>query len=203
MGKNVIAIVGSYRRGGITDQSVQEILKAVRDRDGRVEIVDLRDTPIEFCTNCRRCTQNQNDLPRGRCVHQDAMNGILDRVDAADGIVLAAPINFFNCTALMRRFVERLIVYAYWPWDPPRWPKDRAAGKLTKRAVIATSTACPAWIGRLLFPSATKGLKAAARCMGAKVVDVLWFGMIPGRDNDRFSEKQRKRANRAGERLLS
>lgn len=58
MGQNIIAIVGSYRRGGITDQTVQEILKAVRDRGGQTEIVDLRDTPIEFCTNCRRCTQN-------------------------------------------------------------------------------------------------------------------------------------------------
>jgi len=201
-GKQVIVINGSYRRGGITDQTVEEILRAVRDGGGQAETIDLLDVPLEFCTNCRSCTQKPDALPRGRCIHNDAMAGILDRVDAAEGIVLASPINFYSCTALMRRFIERLVVYAYWPWGYPRGPKDRAAGKLTKRAVLATSTACPAILARLLVPSATKAMKAAARCMGARVVDTVWLGMIANAEKQRLTEQQRKRAYQAGIRLI-
>jgi multimeric flavodoxin WrbA len=202
MGKTVIAINGSYRRGGITDQTVEEILRAVRDNGGQAETIDLRDVPLEFCTNCRSCTQKPAPLPRGQCIHNDAMSGILDRVDAADKIVLASPINFYNCTALTRRFFERLVVYAYWPWGYPRGPKERSAGKLTKRAVLATSTACPAAIARRLIPSATKAMKAAARCMGARVVDTVWQGMIANAEKQRLTDKQRKRAYQAGEKLM-
>lgn len=202
MVKTVIAINGSYRRGGITDQTVEEILRAVRDRGGQAETIQLLDVPLEFCTNCRACTQKADSLPRGRCIHNDAMAGILDRVDAADGIVLASPINFYNCTALMRRFIERLVGYAYWPWGYPRGPKDRLAGKLTKHAVVATSTACPAGIARLLLPSATNAMKAAAKCMGARVVDTVWLGMIANAEKQQLTEQQRKRAYRAGLKLL-
>ena len=177
MGKTVIAIDGSYRRGRTTDQSVEEILRAVREGGGQAETIRLLDVPLEFCTNCRSCTQKPDKRPRGRCIHNDAMSGILDRVDAADGIVLASPINFYNCTSLMRRFIERLVVYAYWPWGTHGGPRDRAAGKL-KRAVLATSSACPAVIARLLIPSATKAMKAAARCIGARVVDTVWLGPV-------------------------
>ena len=53
---------------------------------------------------------------RGKCVHNDDMDEILRAVDAADAVVLAAPTNFFNVNALTRRFIERLVPYAYWPW---------------------------------------------------------------------------------------
>jgi hypothetical protein len=76
------------------------------------------------------------------------------------------------------------------------------AGKLTKRAVVATSTACPAIIGRLLIPGATKAMKVAARCMGARVVDTVWPGMIANSEKQRLSERQRQRAYRAGEKLI-
>jgi multimeric flavodoxin WrbA len=34
MARRVVAINGTYRKGGITDQLVEEVLRAVRDRGG-------------------------------------------------------------------------------------------------------------------------------------------------------------------------
>jgi len=41
------------------------------------------------------------------------------------------------------------------------------------RAVTVTSSACPAFIGRILMPGALSVLKKAARIMGAKAVKAL------------------------------
>jgi len=86
-----------------------------RKYGAETEKVYLVDKHIEFCRNCRMCTQEKDVGRRGKCVHDDDMAEILGKVDAADGLVLAAPTNFSNVNALTRRFMERLIVYGYWP----------------------------------------------------------------------------------------
>jgi multimeric flavodoxin WrbA len=44
------------------------------------------------------------------------MGAILDEIAASDAVVLASPMNFWTVTALMKRFIERLVCFAYWPW---------------------------------------------------------------------------------------
>ncbi len=53
----VTAIVATYRKGGMIDSAVAEILAAAREEGAEVERIDLIDKHIEFCTNCRACTQ--------------------------------------------------------------------------------------------------------------------------------------------------
>jgi len=52
----VTAIVGSYRKGGIVDSVIDEILSSAREEGAEVSKIYLIDRHIEFCTNCRRCT---------------------------------------------------------------------------------------------------------------------------------------------------
>lgn len=161
MSKKIIAIVGTYRKGKTIDTVVDELLRAAQQQSCQTEKIFLLDKHIEFCTNCRNCTQ-QAGIIRGDCVISDDMKQILDKIDSADGIVLAAPINWFNITALMKRFVERLLPYGYWPWNITI-PKGRIK-KLTKKAVIITSSGCPEWLGRIIFRNTFFTLKSAARC---------------------------------------
>ena len=56
MMNKILAIDGSYRDDGITDQAINALARAMTDRGAEVEIVLLRDYPIEFCLNCRECT---------------------------------------------------------------------------------------------------------------------------------------------------
>jgi len=172
MARKIIAIVGSYRRDGIIEHAVETILRAAAEKGAETEKVRLIESHIEFCRNCRTCTQ-QEGPQRGTCVQADEMDGILKKIEAADGLVLASPVNFFGVTAVMQRFIERLVCYAFWPWGKPApavQVKDRGI-----KAVLVTSSAMPAGLGRI-FTRSLGGLKRAAQTLGAKPVGTLFIG---------------------------
>lgn len=169
----IAAIVGSYRKGGIIDQAVDQMLDAAGEAGAEVTKIYLVDTNLEFCTNCRVCTQ-QAGAARGICPIMDEMSAVLDRLENSDAIVLASPVNFGTVTAIMKRFIERLACYAYWPWGKPA-PEARKQNA-TKRAVLVASCAAPAFLARLMTPMA-KLLKKAAAIMGARTVGILFIGL--------------------------
>jgi multimeric flavodoxin WrbA len=198
MPKTIVAIVGSYRKGGVVDAVVDEILRAAQDSGVQTSKIYLIDKHIEFCTNCRVCAQNPGKV-RGNCRHNDDMVPILDQVDFADGLVIASPVNFYNITAVTRRFMERLIVYGYWPWGTGA-PKFRIA-KSGKKAVIVTSSAAPAFIGKFFFIPAVTALRAIAQCFGAAVIAKLYFGMVAQQPDSTLNQKDLARAYNAGIKL--
>ena len=142
----ILAINGSYRNGGVTDQAVDRMLDRARELGADVEQIHLRDHPIEFCRNCRECMQQPGDDP-GKCVLGDGMSEIVARIESADGYILAAPTNFSSVTALFKRFSERLSVYGYWPWGKAA-PTFRKAKLPKKPTVLISSCAAPGLLGR-------------------------------------------------------
>jgi multimeric flavodoxin WrbA len=197
MAKRIIAIVGSYRRDGIVERAVDEILRAAAERGAAAEKILLTDRRIEFCRNCRKCTQ-QAGSERGICVQQDDMTDVLNRIEAADGLVLASPVNFFGVTALMQRFIERLVCYAFWPWGkagPALRVKDRGL-----KAVLVTSSAMPAALGRI-FTRSLAGLKRAAQTLGAKPMGTLFIGTAALQEKQDLPKATLDRARKLGSEL--
>jgi multimeric flavodoxin WrbA len=172
MAKKIVAIVGSYRRDGTIERAVDAILQAAAEKGAETERIRLIESRIEFCRNCRKCTQLEG-LQRGACVQPDDMDDILKKIEAADGLVLASPVNFFGVTAVTQRFMERLVCYAYWPWGKPG-PVTRVKDRGIK-AVLVTSSAMPAALGRI-FTRSLGGLKRAAKTLGAKPAGTLFIG---------------------------
>lgn len=202
MARKIVAIVGTYRRGRIIDTAVAELLAGAQEHGAETQTIHLLDKRVEFCTNCRNCTQEKDVGRRGKCVQNDDMEEILQAIDAADAVVLAAPTNSFNANALTRRFIERLLPYAYWPRGARSGPKWRTA-KPDKIAVTVTATACPAFIGRIVMPGARRALKVAAQALGARVIQSLHFDCLGETPESPLSDKARCRARRAGARLAS
>jgi multimeric flavodoxin WrbA len=198
MSKTIVAIIGTYRKAGVIDTAVDEILRAAQADGAQTSKIYLIDKRIEFCTNCRACTQ-QPGPARGTCPLDDDMAEILDRLDSADALVIASPMNFYNVTAVTRKFMERLTVYAYWPWGP-NIPKFRVT-KRDKKAVLVTASAAPAWFGKLFYRQALGALKAIAQCLGAKVVVRLYFGLVAQQPNSTLNKKDLVRAYNAGVKL--
>lgn len=194
----ITAIVGSYRKGGVVDQLVDELLAAAREAGGEAEKLYLLDTHIEFCTNCRLCTQQEGGA-RGICPVADQMARVLDLVERSDALVLASPMNFWSVTALMKRFVERLVCYAYWPWGAAA-PKPRSR-QLPRRAVLVVASAAPAVVARLLTPM-LKTMKQAAQLLGARTVGVLWVGLAARSERQEPGERARDKARRLGRKLV-
>ena len=198
MSQRVLAILGSYRPGHTIDRAAQAVLDGARERGAEVEVVQLRDCPIAFCTNCRACTQAPGAAP-GKCPLDDAMADLIARIERADALVLAAPVNFFAVNALFKRFMERLVGYAYWPWGkagPHLRRKQR-----NKRAVLLTSTAMPGLMARFTT-SAMKSLTMTAKTVGARPVGKLYLGMVAQRTDEPLAGRMGRRARQLGARLV-
>jgi len=171
----ILAINGSYRDNGITDQGVEALVNALELAGADVDLILLREHPIEFCLNCRECTQMPGDSP-GICVHNDEMKDLIKKIEQADAYIFASPTNFGSVTAIFKRFMERLVVYAYWPWDK-NYPELRKRNVQKKKAVLVSSCAAPGIIGRLMF-GIRKQLKITAQTVGADTVGTLFTGLI-------------------------
>ncbi len=194
----VTAIIGSYRKGGIIDQAVDEILTAARDKGAETAKIHLLDKHIEFCRNCRACTQ-QEGPNRGKCPLDDEMGALLDEIEESDAIVIASPMNYGTVTAVMKRFIERLTCFGYWKWGMMA-PKVRNKEK-RKRAVVVAASAAPSILARL--SSKMVGLmEDAAGLLGAKTIGVLSIGMAAREQRQEIGERTRQKARRLGEKLV-
>ncbi len=196
----ILVINGSYRDDGITDQAVAAATRVLVESGAAVETVCLRDYPIEFCLNCRECTQAPGSSP-GRCVLDDGMPALIDKIENAQALIFASPTNLGSVTAVFKRFVERLVPYAYWPWGRP-FPLYRKRDAVPKPALLISSSASPGWLGRWLFGTARQ-LRMTAKIVGAKPVGTLFTGGVAGTPRAQLSPRTRRRAERLALRLLA
>jgi multimeric flavodoxin WrbA len=195
MARKIVAIVGSYRKGGTVDTVVDAVLAGAREVGAETSKIYLIDRKIEYCRNCRKCTQEKGAV-RQACVIQDDVPAILAEIESADAVVLGSPVNFYNVTAVFRTFLERLLGCVYWPWGQdgpkPRWKK------FPRKAVLIASSAAPGF----LLPLATgapRALRIAAKCLGARTVATLWVGLAAQSETPKVSERVLQRARRIGQ----
>ena len=194
----VTAIVGTYRKQGIIDTVIDEILSSARQEGADVSKIYLIDKHIEFCTNCRTCTQEKG-VARGRCILDDDMISILEEIERSDAIILGSPMNFGTVTAVMKRFIERLACLAYWPWGMMS-PKQRISTR-NRKALIVVSSAAPSILVRL--QTGIVGLlKNASVILGAKPSGVLLVGLAARKQHQGINERTRKKAHMAGRKLV-
>lgn len=193
----ILSINGSYRAGGITDQALAAMRGALADAGHEVIEITLRDEHIGFCRNCRECARQPGAAP-GRCVQDDAMTRLVDEIERADGYIIASPTNCGAVTAVFKRFMERLLVYAYWPWGQPAPQPRRPGGR--KPALLVSSSAAPGIMGRWLFGT-TGQLRQTARTIGGRVRGVCFTGLAAKAPDARLTTRQRRRAERLARRL--
>ena len=194
---NILAIIGSYRKGGIIEQAVDEILSSAEKAGATTRKITLLDKDLAFCTNCRSCTQASGDN-FGICVLDDDIAALLQEVEMADALVLASPMNAGTVTALMKTFIERLVCTAYWPWGAAG-PKARRPQK-SKKAVLVAYSAAPGIIARLTG-DVIKRLKLAANMLGAKTIGTLFIGLAAQQQHQKLSKGTINTAQKLGHKL--
>lgn len=77
-------------------------MRGAREAGHEIEKIFLCDKEIADCIGCGLCV---NRL--GQCSQKDDMAGILDRMVAADAIVLATPVYFYTMNAQLKRLIDR------------------------------------------------------------------------------------------------
>jgi len=101
---NILAIVGSYRNEESysykTLKLIEERMNALRPT--RFEYVFLQQVGLPFCDGCLSCVRQGEEF----CPEFETIDPIVKKIEAADGIALAAPVYTFNVTGLMKNFCE-------------------------------------------------------------------------------------------------
>lgn len=101
----ILGIVGSPRRGGNTDTLIQAALNHATAQGAEVEKLYLCDYNIGECLGCNRCNETC------RCVLNDGMQEIYQKLEAADALILGSPTYFYQVTGLTKLFLDRLYAY--------------------------------------------------------------------------------------------
>lgn len=102
MSKNVLILSSSPRRGGNSDLLCDEFLRGARETGNQVEKIFLKDKTINYCTGCSVCSMYGKPCPQ-----KDDAAGIIDKMIAADVIVMATPVYFYTMSGQMKTMIDR------------------------------------------------------------------------------------------------
>lgn len=99
----VIAFNGSPHEDGNTAAALRVVVKELEAGGIEVETVHVGKESIRGCTGCNGCRKTR------RCViDDDIVNECRDKVNAADGVILASPTYYAGVAGTMKSFLDRL-----------------------------------------------------------------------------------------------
>ena len=98
----VLLINGSPHQFGCTYTALKEVADTLEKNSVETEILYLGTKPVAGCIACGKCGQT------GRCVFDDQVNRVLDKLDEYSGIVVGSPVYFAGPTGQICAFLDRL-----------------------------------------------------------------------------------------------
>ena len=98
---DVLVFLGSPRKKGNSEILTEALLEGVRGEGGMPEIIRLCDLKISPCISCGGCDKT------GKCVVEDDMTPLYEKIISTDKIILASPIFFYGITAQAKAFIDR------------------------------------------------------------------------------------------------
>lgn len=101
MSKKVLVLSASPRKGGNSDLLCDQFMLGAKEAGNQAEKIFLRDKKINYCVGCYACKG------RGNCAQQDDMAEVLEKMIAADVIVMATPVYFYTMDAQMKTMIDR------------------------------------------------------------------------------------------------
>jgi multimeric flavodoxin WrbA len=101
---NVVAFNGSARRDGNTAILLRHVLTELEHEGMETELVQLAGTRLSGCTACLKC-YGTKDMTCA--VKNDVLNACVQKMAAADGILIGSPVYFADATATTKALIER------------------------------------------------------------------------------------------------
>ena len=100
----VAAFNGSPKRDGNTARMLGYALAELEAAGIETELVQVGGRPLRGCIACGKCFERQDR----RCTNDaDAMNGFIETMIGADGILLGSPTYFSDVTSEMKALIDR------------------------------------------------------------------------------------------------
>ena len=102
MSKKVLILSASPRKGGNSDLLCDQFMIGAKEAGHSVENIFLRDKEINYCTGCGACFNTEEG-----CSQEDDMPEVLEKMLAADIIVMATPVYFYTMNGQMKTLIDR------------------------------------------------------------------------------------------------
>lgn len=101
----VIAFNGSPKKEGNTYHAIRMVAEELEKEGIEVEVIHVGNKAIRGCLACNGCVRNQNE----KCVIDDEVNGWIQKMKEADGIIFGSPVHYASVGATMKSFLDRAI----------------------------------------------------------------------------------------------
>ena len=101
--KKVLILSASPRKKGNSDILCQQFKKGAEEAGHSVEKIYLYDKRIGFCRACYAC------FKMGKCVLQDDMADLLEKIQSADVLVVATPTYFMTMNGMLKNMIDRFL----------------------------------------------------------------------------------------------
>ncbi|EDS72441.1 flavodoxin family protein [Anaerofustis stercorihominis] len=101
MNKKVLIISTSLRKNSNSQILAEEFKKGAVEAENEVEIISLKDKKINFCIGCLACQKTQ------KCIINDEVKEIIDKMLTSDVIVFSTPIYFYEMSGQMKVLLDR------------------------------------------------------------------------------------------------
>lgn len=97
-----LLINGSPHKNGCTYTALNEIAKTLNNEEIESEIFYIGCDPITPCKACGACSK------LGKCVINDKVNELLEKLNNYDGIIIGSPVHYASSSGALIPFLDRL-----------------------------------------------------------------------------------------------
>ena len=156
---NVLVLNGSPKAERSNTLNVTKAFLEGFPEDHQIELVHLAKLNIKPCAGCYSCWKKTN----GKCVIQDDMQALYEKIAAADIVIESFPLFFFGMPGSMKTFTDRCLPFMM-PYMGDRvsdsdicFHKLRDESMLKKRFVVISS--CGYVEAEPVFPALLKQLE--------------------------------------------
>lgn len=98
----ILGISCSPRKQGNTVFVLNEALQGAKQEGAEIELYSIADKDLKPCDGCRDCFKT------GQCGIKDDMQALYEKMLAANGIIFAVPLYFYNMAAQGKIVMDRL-----------------------------------------------------------------------------------------------
>jgi multimeric flavodoxin WrbA len=104
----VAVLNGSPHREGNISQLLEVLVERFLRNGIEAEVINVGHKDIHGCIACYKCHENRDE----KCAIQDDVNGWIQKMKAADGIVLASPVYYSGIAGTFKSFLDRAFYVA-------------------------------------------------------------------------------------------
>ena len=98
----VLMINGSPHENGTTMRALKEVEKELHASNIDTEIITVGNLRVSGCIGCRGC------VVKGKCVYDDIVNVLIDKIGDADGLIVGSPVYYASINGVLKGILDRV-----------------------------------------------------------------------------------------------